>query len=52
MYTFEKDGIVPARDPGRLYAKAHNSHIGTYPKAILPQATLTDQVYPSATLFY
>jgi len=24
MYTFEKDAVVPARDPGRLYAKAHN----------------------------
>jgi len=22
MYTSEKDGVVPARDPGRLYAKA------------------------------
>jgi len=24
MYTFEKDAVVPARDPGRLYAKVHN----------------------------
>ena len=24
MYTFEKDGVVPARDPNRLYAKAHS----------------------------
>jgi len=24
MYTFGKDAVVPARDPGRLYAKAHN----------------------------
>jgi len=23
MYTFGKDAVVPARDPGRLYAKAH-----------------------------
>jgi len=50
--SFEKDAVVSARDPERSYAKAHSSHIGTYPKAILPQATLTDQVYPSATLFY
>jgi len=24
MYTFEKDEVVSARDPNRLYAKAHN----------------------------
>ena len=24
MYTFEKDAVVPARDPGRLYAKARS----------------------------
>jgi len=23
MYTFEKDAVVPARDPGRLYTKTH-----------------------------
>jgi hypothetical protein len=23
MYTFEKDGIFRAKDPNRLYAKAH-----------------------------
>lgn len=24
MYTFEKDEVVSARDPNRLYGKAHN----------------------------
>ena len=24
MYTFEKDAVVPARDPSELRAKAHN----------------------------
>ena len=24
MYTFEKNGVVSARKPNRLYAKAHN----------------------------
>ena len=24
MYAFEKDAVVPARNPSRLYAKAHS----------------------------